>query len=107
MALCNSSVWEEYTPKQLYDETKIDDMYFRATCGGITFGGGEPCLQYKFIKEFKDVCAPEWKINIETALNVPKIHIQALIPIVNQWIVDIKDFDKTSIKNILVETMKL
>ena len=34
------------TPEQLYDKLKIDDLYFIATGGGITFGGANPfCIQ--------------------------------------------------------------
>ena len=33
---------EDLTPEQLYDKVKIDDLYFVATGGGVTFGGGEP-----------------------------------------------------------------
>ena len=32
------------TPQQLYDRLKIDDLYFIATGGGVTFGGGESLL---------------------------------------------------------------
>lgn len=51
----NKECWEpeerfkRYTPQSLYDEVKVDDLYLRATGGGITFGGGEPCLQADFI----------------------------------------------------------
>ena len=33
---------EELTPTQLYDKVKLDNLYFLATNGGVTFGGGEP-----------------------------------------------------------------
>ena len=84
-----------YTPAQLYDEVKKDNIYFLATGGGITFGGGEPLLQHRFIEEFRQLCGPEWKINIETALNVPLEYADALIPHVDNWIIDIKDIDST------------
>ena len=32
----------EYTPEKLLNEVKQDNLYFLATGGGITFGGGEP-----------------------------------------------------------------
>lgn len=28
-------------PQELYEEVRIDNLYFLATGGGITFGGGE------------------------------------------------------------------
>ena len=82
-----------YTPQRLYDEVAIDNIYFLATGGGITFGGGEPCLRSDFITQFRDLCGAEWKLSIETALNVPQEHIERLLPVINQWIIDIKDMN--------------
>lgn len=79
-----------YTPESLYEKVKVDDLYFRATGGGITFGGGEPCLQADFIVEFRRICNPEWKIRVETSLNAPLYNIEKLFPVVDEWIVDIK-----------------
>ena len=33
----------------------------------------------------------EWNITIETSLNVEQSHVVRLLPIVSQWIIDIKD----------------
>ena len=83
--------FREYSPEQLYAETRIDELYFLATNGGVTFGGGEPCLRPQFIREFRGLCAPEWRLNLETPLNVPVANIEALLPVVNTLIIDIKD----------------
>ena len=82
-----------YTPQRLYDEVSIDNIYFLATGGGITFGGGEPCLRSDFITQFRDLCGDQWNLSIETALNVPQHHIERLVPIINHWIIDIKDMN--------------
>lgn len=84
-----------YTPENLYAELQKDDLYFRATGGGVTFGGGEPCLQADFIVRFREICGPEWKINIETSLNVDREYIEKLAPVADEWIVDIKTDDPT------------
>ncbi|WP_435052939.1 radical SAM protein, partial [Muribaculum intestinale] len=83
--------FREYSPEQLYAETRIDELYFIATNGGVTFGGGEPCLRPQFIREFRELCGPEWQLNLETSLNVPPPNIEALLPVVNTLIIDIKD----------------
>lgn len=83
--------FREYSPEQLYAETRIDELYFIATNGGVTFGGGEPCLRPQFIREFRGFCGPEWQLNLETSLNVPPTNIKALLPVVNTLIIDIKD----------------
>ena len=41
---------ERVTPRQLYEKVRCDDLYFRATGGGVTFGGGEPLLHAAFLK---------------------------------------------------------
>lgn len=86
-----NGVWKRYDCTQLYEEVKQDEIYFLATHGGITFGGGEPCLQSDFIYDFRQLCGPEWKITLETSLNISQKHIEKLLPVVDQYIVDIKD----------------
>ena len=83
--------FREYSPEQLYAETRIDELYFIATNGGVTFGGGEPCLRPQFIREFRELCGPMWQLNLETSLNVPTTNIEVLLPVVNTLIIDIKD----------------
>ncbi len=85
--------FREYSPEQLYAETRIDELYFLATNGGVTFGGGEPCLRPQFIREFRGLCGPEWQLNLETSLNVPIANVEALLPVVNTLIIDIKDMN--------------
>lgn len=79
-----------YTPESLFAELKKDDVYFRATGGGVTFGGGEPCLQADFIVRFREICGLDWKINVETSLNVDCALVEKLVPVVDEWIVDVK-----------------
>lgn len=79
-----------YTPESLYEKVKVDSLYFMATGGGITFGGGEPCMQSDFIARFRELCGSDWKLRLETSLNVPLCNIEKLVPVVDEWIVDIK-----------------
>ena len=82
-----------YDCTSLYDQVKMDELYFLATGGGITFGGGEPCLQSQFIAGFREACGDKWLLTVETSLNVPQLHIKRLLPIVDRYIVDIKDMN--------------
>ena len=84
-------VWCRLTPGELYSEVEIDDLYFMATGGGICFGGGEPLLRSDFIKAFAEIMNPEWKLTIETSLNVPLENVKAIASLVQMWYVDIKD----------------
>jgi pyruvate formate lyase activating enzyme len=94
----NKASWEPdkgrlYTPETLFEEVKIDQLYFLATKGGITFGGGEPLLQVEFIKTFRALCGSQWQILAETSLNVPFENIQALDTVLDGYIIDIKDMN--------------
>lgn len=86
-------VWCRLTPGELYSEVEIDDLYFVATGGGICFGGGEPLLRSEFIKAFAEIMNPEWKLTIETSLNVPLENVKAIASLVQMWYVDIKDMN--------------
>ncbi len=92
-SLGDSDRFKEYTPRSLYDEVRIDELYFIATNGGVTFGGGEPALRPDFIRRFRELCGPSWRLTLETSLNVPQENIEALLPVIDSWIIDIKDLD--------------
>ena len=81
------------TPQGLYSKVKIDNLYFGMTGGGICFGGGEPGLQWRFIKAFRKLCGTEWKITLETSLHYDEHIIEELSNIVDHWIVDIKSIE--------------
>ena len=81
------------SPQQLYDRVKKDNIYFQATGGGVCFGGGEPLEHPEFIMEFRKLCGTRWKITVETALACHPHNIELLAPIVDHWIVDIKDMN--------------
>ena len=78
---------------ELYDRVKIDDLYFQATGGGICFGGGEPTRYAGFIEEFRRICGNAWEITLETSLYCHDDIIRQLAPIVDHWIVDVKDIN--------------
>lgn len=89
-ALGSNDSLARYTPESLLEKLKIDDLYFRATGGGICFGGGEPLLNVDFITRFKKLCPPEWKITIETSLHADYADLKKIAPIIDEWIVDVK-----------------
>ncbi len=60
------------SPQQLLDQVMVDNLYFLATGGGICFGGGEPLLHSEFIHQFCTMKVAEWRISLETSLNVPQ-----------------------------------
>ncbi|MDE7477083.1 MAG: radical SAM protein [Lachnospiraceae bacterium] len=82
-----------YTPEQLIQILRKDDIYYRMSGGGIVFGGGEPLLQSAFIHEVCKLADSAWKKRIETSLNVPWRYVEPIINDMDEWIIDIKDMD--------------
>lgn len=79
-----------FTPESLWKLLKIDSLYFLATGGGVTFGGGEPLLYADFMKAFAEL-AEGWKIYAETSLAVSRRQVELAATFVDHFIVDIKD----------------
>lgn len=79
------------TPSELYEAVKIDELYFLATDGGVTFGGGEPLLYADFIEEFRSLCGSAWHICAETSLSVPFENVKRAAGCVDEFFVDCKD----------------
>lgn len=93
----NKFTWDEstkvrrYTPQELYDKVRLDSLYFEATGGGVTFGGGEPLLYADFFPEFRTLCGSKWKLYAETSLCVPEKNVRIAAQAMDGFIVDIKD----------------
>lgn len=81
------------SPEALYEKVKIDALYFLATGGGVTFGGGESLLHADFIRQFRKVCGTDWTLTVETSLNVPSVQLEKVLDAVDDYIVDIKDLE--------------
>ena len=89
----DSSKLSIMSASELYEEIKIDQLYFLATGGGLTFGGGEPLLNAEFIKEVLQLGADKWHTTIETSLNVPFDKWECIAEYVDEFIIDIKDMN--------------
>lgn len=83
----------DLTAVQLYQKVKIDELYFLATGGGVTFGGGEPLLYPEFLQEFRRLCGGEWHLCAETSVNVPWRHVEQAAECIDVFYVDVKDTD--------------
>ena len=85
---------EPVTAWELYERIRIDDLYFRASGGGVCFGGGEALLHADFLRAFRAVCPEEWKICAETSLAVDPALVRTAAGAVDLFIVDCKDMDE-------------
>lgn len=86
-------IWKTVTPDELIDITRIDDLYFQATGGGICFGGGEPLLRSAFIQAFCQQCPDTWNIYLESSLNVEQHHLETVAPYISHYYIDVKDLN--------------
>jgi pyruvate formate lyase activating enzyme len=91
--LSPDGVWRVMTAPDIMAKLQKDDLYFRATGGGVCFGGGEPLLRSDMLVELSRQMPHEWAVTIETSLNVPLQRVEAVAPFVSQWIIDIKDMN--------------
>ncbi|MBR6120655.1 MAG: radical SAM protein [Oscillospiraceae bacterium] len=80
------------TAAELYEKTRIDDLYFRATGGGLCFGGGESLLHLDFYESLRPLC-PGWRFTAETCLNVSPGAVRRAAAAFDTFIVDIKTLD--------------
>lgn len=91
--LRSDGVWRWMDVQETLGEVMVDDLYFKATNGGITFGGGEPLLRPDEIADFCRLRPMEWKIYVETSLNVERRALEAVAPFVDHYYIDVKDMD--------------
>lgn len=95
----NPQSWREaykhasYSPEKIYRRLKVDNLYFQATNGGITIGGGEPLLHIKAIAELVRLCPKEWSVWIETSLYADVDAVRQAAELFDHFIVDIKTLD--------------
>ena len=91
--LRSDGIWRQMTVQEILDEVMVDDLYFQATNGGITFGGGEPLLRSDEIVEFCEQCPKGWRIYVETSLNVERQAVEAVAPYIDHYYIDVKDMN--------------
>ena len=88
-----------FTPQELIEILRKDDIYYLMSGGGIVFGGGEPLLQAKYIHKVCTLADQRWAKRIETSLNIPWDNIKPVLYDMDEWIIDIKDINNDTYKN--------
>lgn len=86
----------EYVAEEVYK----DELYYRITNGGVTFGGDEPLLHSEdMLSLITEHGFNEWNINIETSLNVDLYNLETVYKHIDKWFIDIKDMNPVIYKN--------
>lgn len=101
--LADGASYPAMTPQELYENVSVDNLYFLATGGGVTFGGGEPLLYSEFIHDFCRIVPQEWNICIETSLNVARNHMERLLPHIAHWYIDSRTWTTAYTANTLAK----
>lgn len=80
--------------QELLDIVKKDRRYYDNSGGGLTVSGGEPMLQWEFLKTFLALVKEEGiSIALDTAGDVPLSWYQEVLPLVDLVLLDLKMMD--------------
>ena len=84
-------VGEVYTHEELFREIEKDFMFYDKSGGGVTFSGGEPLLQSRFLLEVLKLCKER---GIHTAVDTTGFsnwdNIKPILPYVDLFLYDLK-----------------
>lgn len=100
----NPEMWKiqepNYTPEELVKKIIRNKPYFESSNGGVTFSGGEPLLQSKFIIE---VCKLLKKENIHIAIDTAGVgngDYEEILSYIDLVLFDIKHVTKDGYQNL-------
>ncbi|MGI6070205.1 MAG: glycyl-radical enzyme activating protein [Blautia sp.] len=80
--------------EQLLETVKKDRRYYDNSGGGLTVSGGEPMLQWEFLKVFLPMVREAGiTIALDTAGDVPLAWYQEIVPLVDLVLLDLKIMD--------------
>jgi pyruvate formate lyase activating enzyme len=85
----------EYTVEALMTEIEKDSIFYGASGGGVTVGGGDPLMQAGFVSEFLKTCKNEYGFNtaIETSAFAVWEDVKRVFDYVDIFYIDIKHMD--------------
>lgn len=80
--------------EEVFKEVSLDMPYYVESGGGVTLSGGEPLLQHGFILELLTLCKGAGiGTAIETTLDTDWSRLEALVHLMDLWMVDLKTMD--------------
>jgi pyruvate formate lyase activating enzyme len=72
-------------------ELEADRLFYERSGGGVTFSGGDPLLQADFVRAVAEKLKGRGiHTAIETSLHAPWSSVEALLPVIDLFIVDVK-----------------
>ena len=88
-------VGRRMTVAEVMAEVVKDRVFYEESGGGVTFSGGEPLVQPKFLAALLDACRTE-KIHtaVDTCGFAPKEDLLAVAPLADLFLYDLKSMDE-------------
>ena len=84
----------EMSVEEVMEDVLRDAVFYRTSGGGVTFTGGEPMLQFDFLKE---LCAAARAAGVHVAVDTsgyaPWVQFAELAPLVDLFLYDLKCMD--------------
>jgi pyruvate formate lyase activating enzyme len=95
-AVAREIVGRQVSVKELVVEVERDQLFYRQSGGGVTFGGGEPLAQPWFLRAILQALrARRIHSAVDTCGLAPTKTVQALVPWVDLWLYDLKVMDRS------------
>lgn len=92
-------VGETMFSKEVADITLKDVTFYDESGGGVTFSGGEPLVQWEFVRECSTLLKEKGiHIAVETSGSVPKEIIKQIAPHIDLFLYDLKHIDSAEHK---------
>ena len=90
----------EKSVKKILDEIKKDLFFFQQSNGGITLTGGEPFAQSEWLYNLvSDLYEKNIPVSAETCLHIPWKKINPYIPLIYEFLIDLKHVDAIKFKS--------
>ncbi len=100
---------EKVTVGKVMKDILLDKAFYEESGGGVTVSGGEPMAQFEFTHALLAECKKEGiHTGLETAANMPWERLEAILPVTDLVMMDIKHMDSekhawaTGVKNELI-----
>ena len=93
------TVGRDVTVEEILPEILADEPYYRRSGGGVTLSGGEFLGQHEFAAELLKACK-EYGLHtaVESTANAPWEKIEAVLPYIDTYLMDIKHMDSAKHK---------
>lgn len=89
-----TTIGKQYTPREVMDVVVKDRAYYERSDGGVTFSGGEPTYQYKFLLELVKLAKQEkMHVCLETNGMVAEKQLIEISQYIDLFLFDFKHYD--------------